>query len=401
MKFTVRKLKYALVLFFLFFAALNFRGKFFYFSFGAMLVLLVFQKRLRINRGAAVYALLGLLMAIYNHAEGMLSMIRCFAGVALFLVGYNVASEDMSRTGETRSIATSQRHIYGMMLAIATGSFTHFFLNFVTNWGAALGRNTNDIWTGETMAATGQAALSCLMLGFAVSAIFLPPRKVIFWLGAFCISIILLYNLILACRAVLAILVALLIVGYCYKQRTLDSMGKGFGFRVRVVIVLGIAAIAVILNVGNIQGLWTSSNLGARFNNSLDGLFDNTARNDSTLLYIKNAPKYLFGGLHMQKEFGYAHDLLLDGYDEYGIGGLILFVAVLAHGVKAIWKFLRETAYHHSLKLTVLCIYTAVLLEFCVEPILTGMPWLFPCYCLINGCIAGLNLTWSKGAGTA
>lgn len=246
------------------------------------------------------------------------------------------------------------------------------------------------------MAATGQAALACLMLGFSVSAVFLPPRKALFWIGIFCMLCILLYNLVLACRTIIIILLILLIVGICYKQRILSSINKKLSFWSKIIIVLAFITIIFLLDVGNIQKLLLNSNLGSRFNHSARFLLDNTARRNNKILYIENAFQHPFGGLHMQQRFGYAHDLLLDAYDEYGIGGLVLLLAVLFSGIKSLLKLIRKTTCEHELKLAILCIYIAILLEFCVEPVLTGMPWLFPCYCLINGCMSGLNLLWSK-----
>ena len=103
--------------------------------------------------------------------------------------------------------------------------------------------------------------------------------------------------------------------------------------------------------------------------------------------------KYPFGGLNMRRKYGYAHDLLLDGYDEYGLLALILMIVILVAGIVQLYKVLRCDTISKELKLTLLLIYVAVLLEFTVEPILEGMPWLFSCYCLINGCMSSLN--WS------
>ena len=38
----------------------------------------------------------------------------------------------------------------------------------------------------------------------------------------------------------------------------------------------------------------------------------------------------------------------------------------------------------------------AILLEFLMEPILAGMQWLFACYCLINGCVVGMHMSYRR-----
>ena len=95
----------------------------------------------------------------------------------------------------------------------------------------------------------------------------------------------------------------------------------------------------------------------------------------------------------MRARFGYAHDLLLDAYDEYGVVAFLLLVAILIQGGLQVYRLLRYSNYSGGFKLALLLIYVAILLEFWVEPILAGMQWLFACYCLINGCVTGMNLS--------
>ena len=95
----------------------------------------------------------------------------------------------------------------------------------------------------------------------------------------------------------------------------------------------------------------------------------------------------------MRSQYGYAHDLLLDGYDEYGILGLLMLLGILASGVRALYRLMIRTDYAKENKLAFLCVNCAVWLVFYVEPILPGMQWLFACYALMNGIMDAMNLT--------
>ena len=98
----------------------------------------------------------------------------------------------------------------------------------------------------------------------------------------------------------------------------------------------------------------------------------------------------------MRARYSFAHDLLLDAYDEYGVIVFLLLIVILIVGVAHLYRLLRRTGYGESIKLATLLISCAVLLEFTVEPILAGIPWLFSCYCLINGCVTGMNITHTR-----
>jgi len=144
----------------------------------------------------------------------------------------------------------------------------------------------------------------------------------------------------------------------------------------------------------NVAGIWDSITDSNFFNRLFE--FSGTSwldaeRIEARISFLKNAYLYPFGGLHMRNRFGYAHDLLLDAYDEYGIFALLLLILILADGVKRLWIFCSRTSYGMVYKLGFLCIYAAILIEFCVEPIFAGMQWLFVCYCFINGCLTGMN----------
>ena len=102
-------------------------------------------------------------------------------------------------------------------------------------------------------------------------------------------------------------------------------------------------------------------------------------------------PQYLFGGGYIHETVGgYAHDVFLDTYDEAGIFSLIAVIAVVLNAISKLWKLIKTPQISSNLKLLLLCIYVAILIEFIVEPILDGMPWLLMIFCFFNGMIAAI-----------
>ncbi len=397
----INKIKNFLVFGLLFLAAMNFQAKFFYFVFASLLLLFILQRKLMVVTDSLVYLLLGVFMAIYNYPEGALSMIRCMAWVAFYWVGYNLVVTRIARhqTQLDYDPVFAEKNGYALLVVISFGSFTHYLLNFLSNYGGVLDRNTNDIWTGKPMAATGQAALACIMCGLAVALIFAPRKKRHRIVGIALLIVLLAYNLILACRSLLVIILVLLIIGMLYLGKIMNNTYKRFKLFIGLAVTLLVLTTLFTLNVFNIQETLLNSNLFGRFDGSSADSASDIGRLQFKLQYIKEGYRYLFGGLHLRSQYGYAHDLWLDGYDEYGLFGLIFLIGVTLLGIKELLRLLRKTNYSREFKMTVSCIYVAMLLEFCVEPILEGMPWLFACFCLVNGCITGMIVTYKKNKG--
>lgn len=390
LRLKVNKIKNVLIYFFLFLAAMNFQAKFFYFVF-IVFFLIVLQRRIKINAMSAVYLALCLLMAAFNYKEGLMSILRCFSPVFCYIVGLNIVMNTDSRTLHKYGIYTAEMNCYLVLVMISFGSFTHFMLNYFYNFGKFLGRNTNDIWTGGVMAATGQCALVCMMIGLSVSMLFAPIKKWHRLVACASIVFMILYILILATRTPIVIFLVMLLIGLFYSIKN----SQGFSKKIRYILVFSIFLVIVLLvymmNIGGIQDFVKSSAIYERFAGSLSSFSESSGRNNAKALFIMDGLNYPFGGINMRKKYGYAHDLLLDGYDEYGFFALVFLIAILIAGIVQLYKVLRSDTISGELKLSLLLINVAVLMEFTVEPILEGMSWLFSCYCLINGCMTSLN----------
>lgn len=380
---------YEIILVLLFLAAMNFGAKFFYFLFFSFLIVVI-ERKCVADSVAAIYLILSLLMGIYNTSEGLMSALRCFAPFCAYLIGLNLMSYNL----QDRLIfqeSLTQKRSFQIVTTLALGSFTHYSLNYLYNLGDSIGRNTNDIWTGDPMAATGQNALTCLILGLSCAALFIPQRKWHRWVAILNISIVMAYNLVLSCRTTIITLFILIIVCVFYPRKNMS-----YGVQLLKYLKWIFASIILILaiytlNIFGIRDYIQNSQFALRSGGSIAFFTDDQSRNITKSIYISQLINYPFGGCHISAKYGYAHDLLLDAYDEYGFIVFILLVMMLIAGIKQLYFFLRRTNYAESVKLHFLLIYVATLLEFSVEPILTGMPWLMACFCLINGCIASMN----------
>lgn len=397
LKIQKSSIEYSLVLILLFLCAMNFYAKFFYFAFGTLVVILLFQKKIRIKDMFFLYLMLGTLMSFYNIENDIIAMLRCFAYGTLYLVGFNLPlnlNRCKSNVEDIKIIA--QKRAYAMLLAVAGGTFVHFMLNFVSNIGQDIGRNTNDIWTGEQMSATAQVAIGCIMLGLAISMMLYRSKIYSRLLGVAIILSMLAYNLMLAGRTMIVMLILVLVVGAIYLLANVPSTVKRMKWIGGITIIVVLFIVIYVTNLGGVRDMVMESNLYFRFFEASKQELAETDRLAARINFLKNVFNYPFGGLHMRERFGYAHDLLLDAYDEYGILALILLIIILINGIKELYRFCINREIEIGFRISFLCVYAAILLEFCVEPIFAGMQWLFVCYCLINGCLAGVNRIWSK-----
>ena len=376
----------------LFCASLNFVSRFYVFAFLAFFIFLLTRKTFEINNCAFLYIFLCVLMLFYHYDDGVLGMLKCLSYCFFYLIGYSVVQDGLDLSlacEETQNKSVKNAH--SILLWVSSGSFMHYALNFIINVNQDLGRDTNDIWSGETMAATGQAALGCLMLGIAIAMLIFPRKKGQRLIGGALLLSIMAHNLILAGRTLIVICLVVFVLGIAFYLKNSNNFSTGlkvFGW----VAAIGIGGIMMyVFNIGGIKDAIMSSNLVNRFTGDYASNVLDSGRGSIKLSYLQNMWKYPWGGLHMRDEFNYAHDLWLDGYDEDGIFALVLLIGITLTGLRDLIVFLRNQKFYLGYKISFVCVYSSILLVFCVEPILAGMQWLFACYCLINGCLAGVN----------
>lgn len=384
---------YWLVLFLIFLAAMNFKAKFFYFAFASLIVFVGIRQKFEVHGTIIAYVGLAVLMAIYNLSNGFMAALRCFAYVAVYLVGYNVISVySKYRMNLREALNAGEKCTWDFLFSVAGGSFVHLMLNFLRNRGQNIGRNTIDVWSGAIMAATGQAAIGCLAAGVSVALILAAHKRYLRWTGWVMLGGLMAYNFILAGRTMIFMTLILFVAGYAFLVWKEDNRRKIVRIALWAIVAALFAVAAYSTNLGGIREQLQDSNLFERFGNEEDSmdLLEDT-RGEKRKGFITNAYKYPLGGLNLRRQYGYAHDLLLDAYDEYGLIALILLCVILIRSVIEVWKLINNRMLQVPFRLCIFSVYMAIFIQFCLEPIFAGMPWLFAIYSLLNGCIISLN----------
>jgi hypothetical protein len=313
-------------------------------------------------------------------------ILKPFVYPICYLMG---ASLFKSRSASDNALVTAEYDIHMVVYVLTAGTMGHFLLNMFINMSSKT-RHVIDFWTRAEMSATGQATLAALMVGVIAAFFFSDASKKKKIIAAAAIISILGYNLILAGRT-LFVLIAILVV-FAFVHRSVVTKRKFF----KTLVFITLIAVAIVyLYNENIFGLRTSvesSNFYYRFfKGEYTQEINRDNRMEHKMAYIRYFWDYPFGGNQIRQLYGhYAHDLYLDTYDEAGIFALLTITIYIISSFLRMVRTMRSKQLSFETRQLVACIYVVINIQFLMEPILAGMPWLLASYCFIDGAVTYL-----------
>lgn len=381
-----------MILLLMFLAALNIVDRYYFCIYIAgALFLLTPNRKLRFNSSVAMLLLFGMAIILFNPTSQttVLNMLKPFAFVLCYIMGFGLFQKRQNRE---LTLLEEEKRVSVVAYVLAAGTLLHFLLNMMINLGTTVRDEVLDFWTKSEMSATGQAALACLTVGVTIALLFskVGLRKKLIAIAA--IGLIVAYNLILAGRTLFLFIIITAAVAFlylCIAQRRKSTK------RV-VVLVLAFLILVLVYNT-NIFGVKTtveSSNFYLRFfgGQYTQGLGDDK-RLEYKLAYIERFFDHMWGGGNIRKSFGHhAHDLYLDTYDDAGIFALLAIAVYIVSSLRRLWKCIRSKRISLQMRMLVLCTYVVSNMQFWLEPILRGIPWLLACYCFMDGAVSYLLL---------
>ena len=321
-----------------------------------------------------------------NSRTMLTSMIKPFTYPLCYIMGTSLFIKDKEGALGLEETAKSTATI---IYVLAGGAMAHFLLNMMLNRNA-VDRHVIDFWTRKEMSATGQAALACLMIAVAVTFLFSKVGKRKKIIAILALAFIVSYNLILAGRTIFSFILILVGVALFYTFFVNKKQS------VKIIVVVLLIAAALILcyqyNVFGIRNAVESSNFYNRFFGNSDGQqIDEDNRMANKKVYLSYFVDYLWGGGHIRKVYGhYAHDLYLDTYDNAGIFALLAVLVYIILSLVRMVRCLKSKLLRFEARLLIILVYLVCNIQFWLEPILDGAPWLFASYCLIDGAITYL-----------
>lgn len=367
--------------------SMNFQGRFFYVVYIAFVVLLVLQSRvIRLSKILLPTLLFSLSLCLFSpettiSAKGLA---KPFSYLICVFLGYNMI--------DARDVRIREKQVQATIVTLALGAYIHYLLNMLLNHGHIGARNLVDVWSGSILAATGHAAFSCLMIGASAALLFEAEKKPAKLFYFILLVSIVYYNLMLAGRTVFVLIACTLLVGFCYHFVNTKRIENKTRFLLSVVILAALAIWAFDQNWFGIQTVFRESNLFSRFfhSSASQGVLED-GRIAYKMQFLPLMPRYLWGGLHILEIVGHhAHDILLDTYDEAGIFALLAILMILIDNAVKTVRICRSPKILQKYKNLVLCMLVVTMLEFMVEPILAGMPWLLASFCVMYGAVSRL-----------
>lgn len=373
----------------MFLAALNFVNRFYFCVYGAT-ALFAFTRgrKLRTNYSTFWLAVLSLAMLMFNpdSQDTVLDMIKPFTFLLCFILGSSLYQHDQALP---RPLHEEEKRFSYIVYMMAGGSFLHFLMNMVTNWNETQRAVLSDFWTKSEMSATAQAALALPATAAACAFLFAKTGKLKKIIGIAVLALIVTYNLILAGRTLFVMLlitigVALLYICFTKKQ-----------FVKPIVITALVAVVLFSLYNSNTFGLKTkfeNSNFYYRFYGGTYAQdMEEDARTEHKKAYLERFFDHPWGGSHINEEYGHhAHDLYLDTYDESSIFALVAVGLYILASLGRLLRCLQSKKLGDETKLLILCTYLICNIEFWMEPIMSGIPWLFAAYCFVDGGVCHL-----------
>ena len=155
--------------------------------------------------------------------------------------------------------------------------------------------------------------------------------------------------------------------------------------------LLGLALLIYNNDIIGINRIFEGSNFYNRFfGDAWQGLLDD-GRLDLKFKYLKYLWDYPFGGERIRAIVGnYAHDLYLDTYDQYGVFAFLSICVYMVLSLVRMYRFLRFSNVSFEIKQIAFCVSVALNIQFWLEPIIQGVPFLLIAYCMVDGVVSAV-----------
>lgn len=374
------------VLLLLFLMAMDFKNRFFYWAFASFGMMALYQRKaLQLPKNVIAPIVLAISLSVFapSTKDSMLGMLRPFTYPFCVIIGYGLL--------DGRSSNEREKQLWIVWVALASGAFGHYLLNMILNWGADVQRNTIDVWTKVTRAATGQAALACVMVGVACSLLFCRVKKWKKVSACLILASIIAYNFQLAGRSLFIFILFAVFVAFMIRFRLERSNVVRTKMIVSAMVVVFLAIILVSVNAFGIVDKFVESNFYDRFYGEFsESDISEDGRLSKKLNYLKYMLDYPFGGGYIRMINGYAHDIILDTYDEAGLFAMLAVMFMLWGDLHKCLKIYRSHRISNDTKIMLITVLVLIMLQFMLEPVVLGAQWLVASYCVISGTMAKL-----------
>lgn len=324
-----------------------------------------------------------MILLYHGHGGGVGKIIAFMIGpIASFIIGYSI-------------VKAENGFIFKTIMAVVFGNFVHGFLNMMMYFqlygftpSITGSRSIPDIWTGVSFTATLQGTYYTLMasLLFYVAVLLInKQRKLLALVIILAIGFSLIATFIMGNRTLVVIMFISFLASFLLYSILTKRNPKSI-----IKVITYISLFSLLLSF-----MYTENLLGIReFVEGSTWYFRSdlmVANEDPRLLVYRRAIAQMFdfpfGGYRMDLGLSYAHNLWIDVLYATGLIPFFFLVVYTFKAIKNLRQLLKQENTDTQFKIFIFSIYTGFLLNFMVEPILEGVPYMFISFCLINGMI--------------
>ena len=386
-----------MILFMIFLGALDFAARYYVWFFAAFIIFFIYVGRGKLAVDRSFVALLFFAMFVVLFSPDTFLkytyILKPFVYPLCYLVGYNLLG--------SRDHASDEKTIKKLWFIIFLAMMVHWALNMSANQSINNRLELIDYWTREETSATLMATIATVPVGISCAMLIASPKKWQKLLAAVALIVILLFNLSLGGRSVLLITAICLVAGFLFFLKS--SRNAKTKIRTSVIALVVVAACVVIYteNHFGVRDVIEDSIFNDRFYGQHSDInIDDDDRLQTKWLYLENMVFYPFGGDKLRESLNWnsAHDLYLDTYSYSGALSFIALMYFIIASIIRVCKLIKDRGVSLYMRTLFFCAYLAMHIQFLIEPIIRGMPWLLAVYCLMDGLLASY-LTRNKRRG--
>ena len=302
--------------------------------------------------------------------------------VGCFFIGYCI-------------VKSNSEFILKTIMAIVFGNFTHGFLNMIEYFryygftSSILGlRHIPDFWQGGVLTATLQSTfytlIACLLF-YSLVLLINKQRKGLAILIILSIGFSLLATFVMGNRTLIILMLITFfssVLLYSFLTR------KSPKYLAKNIAYIAFAMLGVYLiytnNLFGIREFVEGSTWYIRFNIM-------AINEDPRIQIYQRAAMQMFdfpfGGYKMDLGLSYAHNLWIDVLYATGLFPFSFLLLFTFETIKNLIRLISFEEVDIEFKILIFSIYTGYFINFMIEPILEGVPYMFLSFCLISGMI--------------
>lgn len=335
-----------------------------------------FRIRASKELAALFFAFLIYYLTLFIQFRATLSIfyiIRAFLGASFaYVIGMKVCKGEESK-------------LLALIEIIAISSFLHGFLNIATTTTiSAASRYVHNVWTGGITTATLQGTyFTCAI---AVASLWTLGKSFLKKVFGCLILIATIWNSMMTASRTAVFMVFILFIASYFLVEYRRKEKKAFvGIVIRTIIGLAVVAFLIYVayssNSFGIQTRINSSYLGLRIASISKEM--SVPRSELWSLGISNILAHPFG---YDKDI-YAHNLWIDFGLNGGVAPFVLLVFFSIASFTTCGRLVKRGNISDTTKSMVILSNIAFNINFMVEPILDGVPFMFFMYCMICGAV--------------